>query len=59
MYSWNVVWALRWRLWFYHLCVRLQPYLPLVPRRPEFSLMQESPAELPAMQPTSQPVGAT
>jgi flavin-dependent dehydrogenase len=41
------VWALRWRLWFYQLCVRAQPYVALVPRRPEFSLMSEAPAPIP------------
>jgi flavin-dependent dehydrogenase len=39
------VWALRWRLWFYHLCVRVQEFVPLVPRRPEFSLLKASPIE--------------
>ena len=37
------VWALRWRLWLFHLFVRLQHYLPLCPRRPECSLMAEAP----------------
>jgi flavin-dependent dehydrogenase len=41
------VWALRWRMMFYSLCVRLQPYLPLVPRRAEFSLLAESPVPVP------------
>ena len=41
------VWALRWRLWFYHLCVRVQRYVPLVPRRAECSLLSESPVEIP------------
>lgn len=40
------VWALRWRLWFYHLCVRVQRYIPLVPRRAECSLLRESPVEI-------------
>ena len=44
------VWALRWRLWFYHLCVRMQRYIPLVPRRAECSLLSESPVELPLVQ---------
>ncbi len=38
--------ALRWRLWFFHLCVQLQKFLPLCPRRHLFSLV-ETPAELP------------
>jgi flavin-dependent dehydrogenase len=41
------VWALRWRLWFYQLCVRVQPWIKLVPRRPEFSLMTEAPVPVP------------
>jgi flavin-dependent dehydrogenase len=39
------VWALRWRLWFYHLCVRVQEIVPIVPRRREFSLLKTSPVE--------------
>ena len=41
------VWALRWRLWFYQLCVRVQPWIKLVPRRPEFSLLSETPVPIP------------
>lgn len=41
------VWSLRWRLWFFELCVRLQEHVPLVPRRPRFSLVNEMPVELP------------
>ena len=43
------VWKLRWRLWFFNLCVRLQQFLPLVPRRAEFSLLGEPPVELTVM----------
>lgn len=39
-------WELRWRLWFFNLCVRLQAVLPLVPRRAEFSLLSEPPVEV-------------
>jgi flavin-dependent dehydrogenase len=39
-------WALRWRLWFFHLCVQLQKFVPLCPRRRVFSLV-ETAAELP------------
>ena len=46
----RAVWALRWRLWFYYLCVRLQNYFPLVPRRTECSLLDEQPAEIPSTQ---------
>jgi flavin-dependent dehydrogenase len=35
------VWALRWRLHVFHLLVRVQQYLPIVPRRAEFSLLDE------------------
>jgi flavin-dependent dehydrogenase len=41
------VWALRWRMWFYALCVRAQEWLPLVPRKPEFSMMGEQPMPIP------------
>ena len=40
-------WALRWRLRLFNLCVRLQRYLPLVPRRPECSLLAEAPVAIP------------
>jgi flavin-dependent dehydrogenase len=35
--------ALRWRLWFFELCVALNKHFPLVPRRPEFSLVAAAP----------------
>ena len=38
--------ALRWRLWFFHLCVQMQKIVPLCPRRKVFSLV-ETAAELP------------
>ena len=38
--------ALRWRLWFFHACVQVQKWIPIVPRRQPFSLVQ-TPAELP------------
>ena len=37
-------WPLRWRLWFFDWCVRLNRFLPLVPRRGRFSLLNEPPA---------------
>lgn len=40
-------WALRWRLWFFDLCRVLNNYLPMVPRRNRFSLLQAEPKELP------------
>jgi len=40
------IWALRWRLWLFHTCVRLQRYLPLVPRRPVCSLLAGAPAPI-------------
>lgn len=43
----KAVWALRWRLWFYALCVRMQQYFPLVPRRAEFSLLDEMSVAIP------------
>jgi hypothetical protein len=39
--------ALRWRLWLFFLCVRLNALVPLVPRRRRFSLLAEQPQELP------------
>jgi hypothetical protein len=44
-------WALRWRLRLFELSVALQPYLPLVPRRPKFSLLDEAPMEIGAAEP--------
>ncbi len=41
------VWALRWRLRFFDLCVWAQNYFNLVPRHHRFSLINESPVELP------------
>ena len=34
-------WRVRWRLWLFHLCVWLNKYIPLVPRRRRFSLLSE------------------
>jgi hypothetical protein len=45
------VWALRWRMWFYWLCVRVQQYVPIVPRRAPFSLLNESPIQTAANHP--------
>lgn len=41
------VWALRWRLQLFHLCVQIQKYFPLCPRRKPFSLRAEAPVEQP------------
>ncbi len=51
-------WKLRWRLWFYRLCVALQQYWPLVPRRAEFSLVNERPVEVGMREPAGEPLGA-
>jgi hypothetical protein len=40
------VWKLRWRLRFFELCVWLQRFVPLVPRRPVFRLVDEPPVEV-------------
>lgn len=37
------VWALRWRLHFFHLCVWVQQFVPLVPRRESCSLLTQTP----------------
>ena len=37
------IWALRWRLQYFHMTVWLNQFLPLVPRRKRFSLMAEPP----------------
>jgi flavin-dependent dehydrogenase len=39
-------WCLRWRLWFFELCVWLNKFLPLVPRRANFSLVAQAPEEV-------------
>jgi flavin-dependent dehydrogenase len=36
-------WALRWRLYFFELCMRVQTFFPLCPRRKPFSLLSEKP----------------
>jgi hypothetical protein len=36
-------WALRWRLYFFELCMRLQIVFPIVPRREPFSLIDQTP----------------
>ncbi|MDB5319557.1 MAG: hypothetical protein JWN40_1188 [Phycisphaerales bacterium] len=40
-------WCLRWRLRLFDLCVCLNQYLPLVPRRKRFSLLATEPVEWP------------
>jgi flavin-dependent dehydrogenase len=39
------IWALRWRLRYFHFLVWLNQYLPLVPRRKHCSLLAETPVE--------------
>lgn len=39
-------WALRWRMRYFELCVWAQQYVPLVPRRARFRLVDEAPVEL-------------
>jgi flavin-dependent dehydrogenase len=36
-------WKLRWRLWLFALCVQLNKFLPMVPRRNNFSLLSQTP----------------
>ncbi len=36
-------WALRWRVWFFHLCVWMNRTLPMVAHRKGFSLLQSPP----------------
>jgi len=41
-------WALRWRLWFFRLCMLVNRFYPLVPKRKMFSLReQQVPTETP------------
>ena len=44
-------WCLRWRLRLFGLCVRINQYLPLVPRRRRFSLLATQPIESPLTAP--------
>jgi flavin-dependent dehydrogenase len=46
-------WALRWRMRLFELCVWLQQYIPLVPRRRRFRLLDEQPLKLPAARETA------
>jgi hypothetical protein len=39
-------WCLRWRLRFFELCVWLNKFLPLVPRRANFSLVAQAPEQV-------------
>ena len=38
-------WRLRWRLWAFYRCVKLQQWFSLVPRRQAFSLVAAEPVE--------------
>ena len=52
-------WSLRWRLRFFDLCVQIQRFIPLCPRRPECSLLSESPVALrPSTLSITEPTGA-
>ncbi|MDB5333847.1 MAG: hypothetical protein JWP03_4998, partial [Phycisphaerales bacterium] len=44
----SVPWFLRWRLWLFYACCRLNRTFKLVPRRAHFSLMSHPPAQPPA-----------
>ncbi|MBB6430173.1 NAD(P)/FAD-dependent oxidoreductase [Algisphaera agarilytica] len=50
-------WAVRWRMRAFYACVALQQWLPLVPRRPGFSLLAETPQ--PATSPQSAELATT
>jgi hypothetical protein len=52
------VWPLRWRLRFFDLCVLLQRFVPLCPRRAECSLLAETPVQLEMGRPAPEPVEA-
>jgi hypothetical protein len=39
--------ALRWRLWLFFVFMRINQFIPLVPRRNRFSLLEQEPQELP------------
>jgi flavin-dependent dehydrogenase len=41
------VWKLRWRLRVFELCIQLNKFLPMVPRRKNFSLLTEPPQRRP------------
>jgi 2-polyprenyl-6-methoxyphenol hydroxylase-like FAD-dependent oxidoreductase len=41
-------WCLRWRLRLFEVFLQLNKWLPLVPRRPRFSLLASEPVEWPA-----------
>ena len=51
-------WSLQWRLRFFDLCVRVQRWVPLCPRRAECSLLAEEPVELELNSPLLQLRGA-
>lgn len=44
--------AIRWRLWLFDLCRIVNQFVPLVPRRAPFSLLEQQPQELPQMSST-------
>ncbi|MGB7159703.1 MAG: NAD(P)/FAD-dependent oxidoreductase [Tepidisphaeraceae bacterium] len=52
------VWALRWRLYLFELCVWLQHYVALCPRRRKCKLVEEKPVELPQFSPATSAAAA-
>jgi flavin-dependent dehydrogenase len=44
------VWGLRWRMRYFEACVWLQQYVPIVPRRARFKLVDEMPVKLPQIE---------
>ena len=40
-------WCMRWRLALFRLCVAVNKWIPLVPRRHRFSLLASEPVKLP------------
>jgi flavin-dependent dehydrogenase len=43
-------WPLRWRLWLFNCCRVVNTFIPLVRRRPRFSLLKQEPRELPQIE---------
>lgn len=44
----KIPWRLRWRMWLFTFFIELNKYFPIVPRRPAFSLVNQSPSPAPA-----------
>jgi flavin-dependent dehydrogenase len=45
----TIPWCLRWRMWLFGFYIWLQQYIPLVPRKPRFSLVEQTPVPKPAV----------